>query len=197
MRPVFAHARRAVAAVSVGMSVALLAGGCGASGSADPPAGTGDSTVLPSDTAVTATSGEATGDLTDGLPDPCTWLTPGDLEAVVGTAFDEGAKNPDLSSDFQNICEWWAADGSVLFVQVLVTDGDASSSTQRQSAEDALGAASDVSVVGATDAYTVAGGSILGMVVGDNFVQVSLVSSSADDVTSETVALAEIVASNA
>jgi hypothetical protein len=179
------------------MSVALLASGCGASGSADSTAGTGDSTVLPSDTAVTATSGEATGDLIDGLPDPCTWLTPGDLEAVVGTAFDAGATNTDLSTDFQNICEWSAADGSFLFVQVLVTDGGATVSTQRQTAEEFLGKSSDVSVAGASDAYAVADGSILGMAVGDRFVQVSLLSSSLEDVTDRTVALAEIVASNA
>ncbi len=184
-------------ALSVGVTMALTLGGCGADESPESPTQGGDTTATPLDTATSPSPESGADDASNGLPDSCSWLTASDIESVVGTAFDEGATNLDLSTDFQNICEWWAADGSVLFVQVLVTEGAASLSTQRQSAEDALGATSDVSVVGATDAYTVAGGSILGMAVGDNFVQVSLVSSSPDDVTSDTVALAEIVASNA
>ncbi len=193
MRPAIAHVRRGVAAFSVVLSVALVVSGCGADGPASLPAGSGDSTAQP---AGTATSGAETGEPADGLPDPCALLTPDDLESVVGTAFGDGAVNADLSTDFQSICEWSAADESFLFVQVLVTDGSASVATQRQSAQEFLGETSDVSVAGATEAYTVANGSILGMAVGGRFVQVSLLSSSIDDLTADTVALAQIVAGN-
>jgi hypothetical protein len=189
--------RRHSIALSVGVTVALTLGGCGADPSPDSPTQRGATAATPQDTATSPSTESGADDASSSLPDPCSWLTASDIESVVGTAFEEGARNPDLSTDFQNICEWWAADGSVLFVQVLVTGDAASLSTQRQSAEDVLGATSDVSVAGATDAYTVTGGSILGMAVGDNFVQVSLVSSSPDDVTTDTVALAGIVAANA
>ncbi|WP_291379492.1 DUF3558 family protein [Demequina sp.] len=188
---------RRIAALFVGVSLAVSLSACGADESPGATSSDGDdSSALEQETAATEATSEPE-DASGDLPDPCAWLSPSDLESAVGTTFGDGAINADLSTDFQNICEWSAADGSFLIVQVLVTEDAATVSTQRESAEDFLGETTDVSVEGATAAYTVAGGSILGMAMGDFFVQVAVMSTSTDDVTAQTVALAEIIAANA
>ena len=174
------------AAATLAALVALTLGGC--SGSED--------TVAPSsgDNPVVAPDGDVP---VAGLPDACALLSAGDIASVIDASYGEGVFNDQLSDAGQNICEWKSSDSPVKFIQVLVKRGNADQiAGERASAEDFMGDSSDVSVVGGSKAYTVAGGSILGMGVDGYFVQVSNMSTSTDDVTVQTVALAAIVAGN-
>ena len=127
------------------------------------------------------------------IPDPCSLLSAADIEAVSGVAFQPGVFNEDLSTDFQSICDYSPVDGVFPLVQVLVSPGEAQVATQRSTAGDMLGGTVDVTVSGASDAYAVAGGSIVGMAANGYFVQLSYMSSDVADVTSTTVSLAEVV----
>ncbi|HEX7590012.1 MAG TPA: hypothetical protein VF362_03430, partial [Demequinaceae bacterium] len=80
------------------------------------------------------------------------------------------------------------------FVQVLVTVGADSIASERASAEASMGASEDGTVIGGGSAYTVANGSILGMRVGDYFVQVTYLAGDSADVRVVTTALAQDVA---
>lgn len=129
-----------------------------------------------------------------GLPDPCTLLTVAQIEAASGLSFGEGELNPQLSTSWQSICEWYSTDANFTFVQVVITADASTVAAQRETAEDMMGASVDVTVPGAENAYTVAGGSILGMGVEDYFVQVAYMTTGLGDVTSVTTALAAEVA---
>jgi hypothetical protein len=76
----------------------------------------------------------------------------------------------------------------------LVVVGAESIAEERAAAEASLGPSEDVGVVGGGSAYTVANGSILGMRVGDYFVQVTYYPGDATDVRVVTAALAQDVA---
>jgi len=154
--------------------------------------GCSSSDAAPSPNDSPAGSGPTAGPV--GIPDPCTLLSPAEIEAATGVAFQEGVFNTDISTDSQSICDWHPVDGVFPLVQVLVSPGAATVAAQRQSAEAIMGATTDVAVTGGQNAYTVAGGSILGMTVDDNFIQVSFMTADPDDVTTTTVTLAETVA---
>lgn len=100
-----------------------------------------------------------------------------------------GVINAQLSNDTQSICEW-KPEGGFPFVQVIVVGGADQVKTQRATAASMMGAVTDVTVPGASGAYCVANGTILGMAVGGYFVQVSYMSTSAADVSAITSALA-------
>jgi hypothetical protein len=123
------------------------------------------------------------------LPDPCSLLTPSDIAAASGVTMADGVINAQLSNDTQSICEWKPESGFP-FVQVIVVGGADQVSTQRATAESMMGASADVTVPGASGAYSVANGSILGMAAGDYFVQVAYMSTSAADVSAITSVLA-------
>ncbi|MBN2177265.1 MAG: hypothetical protein JW722_06370 [Demequinaceae bacterium] len=128
------------------------------------------------------------------IPDPCALLDSTQIETITGVSFQEGVFNTDLSTDFQSICDWHPMDGAFPLVQVLVSPGASTVAAQRESAESIMGATVDVSVTGGDNAYTVAGGSILGMTVDDYFVQVAFMTSDLYDVSTMTGNLAEVVA---
>jgi hypothetical protein len=132
------------------------------------------------------------GTVPDGgsLPDPCSLLTPAAITATSGIEFADGYFNDDQSTDTQSICEWLPTDATFPLVQVYVSGGAGQISTQRATAESMMGAGVDVTVPGAQDAYAVAKGSILGMAVGDYFVQVSYMTTDGTDVLGITSALA-------
>jgi hypothetical protein len=97
--------------------------------------------------------------------------------------------NAQLSNDTQSICEW-KPEAGFPFVQVIVVGGADQVSTQRATAASMMGAVTDVTVPGASGAYSVANGSILGMAAGDYFLQVSYMSTGTADVSAITSALA-------
>jgi hypothetical protein len=177
--PAFVSASRRALGLSA-IALALALSGC--SSSETPPADP-DSSTSPG-----GTSPEG------ALPDPCSLLTAPQIEAVSEYSFAEGEFNPQLSTSWQSICEWYATDATVTFVQIVITADASTVALQRETAEDMMGGSVDVTVPGAENAYTVAGGSILGMGVKDYFVQVSYMTTSIEDVTSITTALAAEVA---
>lgn len=123
------------------------------------------------------------------LPDPCSLLTPSDIVAASGVTMADGVINAQLSNDTQSICEW-KPEAGFPFVQVIVVGGADQVSTQRATAASMMGAVTDVTVPGASGAYSVANGSILGMAAGDYFLQVSYMSTGTADVSAITSALA-------
>ncbi|WP_082101401.1 DUF3558 family protein [Demequina rhizosphaerae] len=126
------------------------------------------------------------------LPDPCELLSAADIEAASGVGFGDGVLVEDDAAEDRASCVWNAADGPLPIVQVVVVAGADLAGSQRASAEEWMGESADVDVAGATDAYEVGDGTILGMQVGDVFVEVSFMSADSDDVTDTTVAIAEL-----
>ena len=162
--------------VAVAAAACLALAGCGSS---EPDATLSDDVnVSPAD----AGSGS--------LPDPCSLLTPASISAASGIDFADGYFNDELSNDTQSICEWLPTGATFPLVQVYVSGGAEQISTQRATAESTMGVGVDVAVAGAQDAYAVAKGSILGMAVGDYFVQVSYMTTDGSDVLAITSALA-------
>ncbi|SEJ67811.1 hypothetical protein [Demequina mangrovi] len=195
------------AAFATGMAMGMV----GCSGGDDPPSvdevtseeSAVDDTAAATEEPQAGTDDEDASDPTEeteaaggGDADVCALLGDADLEDVTGLAFDQGVFDTDLSSDLQYVCNWTHSGDTLAIVQVLVLPGVGDVVSQRDSAEEWMGATEDVEVAGATDAYSVASGSIIGMRAGDDFVQVSYMSADADDVTDMTVELAEIVVGN-
>ncbi|WP_062390003.1 hypothetical protein [Demequina iriomotensis] len=193
-----AAARRATAvAVAVAAATGIAACGGGeappsvdqvVSEDSSPSSGGGASDDAPASGGDTAASGDR---------DVCALVSPADLEEITGLTFEEGVFDTDLSSDAQLVCNWTHGGDQLAIVQVLVLPdvGDVVRS-QRDTAEEWMGATTDVEVAGAADAYALASGSILGMRVGQDFVQVSYMEASGDDVTGTTVAIAEAAIGN-
>jgi hypothetical protein len=128
------------------------------------------------------------------LPDSCTLLTTSQIKAAANVILSEGSPNTEMSRANQSVCEWRSAGDPAPFVQVLVSVGADSIAAERASAEASLGVSEEVGVVGGGSAYTVANGSVLGMRVGDYFVQVTYVTGDSADVRIVTAALAQDVA---
>ena len=165
--------RRALGSSAIALALALA--GCSSS-DADPTApGGGDAPA-------------------GSLPDPCSFLTAADVEAVSGVPSQEGEYNDITSNATQAVCDYHPVEGVFPLIEVYVAPDASSVASQRESAEDMMGASVDVTVPGASNAYTILDGSILGMAVGDYFVQVSYMTSDLDDVTALTIALASEVA---
>jgi len=174
--------RTAASAATLAIAAALALTGCSGGGTTTPAAA--DET--------TAGGGAPAA----GVPDACSLLTPSDIAGVIDGSYGEAQHNDQLSNEYQDVCEWFSSNGAATFVQVFAAPGGDQVDSQRATADDAMGPATDVTVPGATGAYSVASGSILGMAVGDTYVQVSNVQSTSDDLTAQTVALAAIVAGN-
>lgn len=130
------------------------------------------------------------------VPNPCDALTTAQVEETLGIAYDDAKPNELLSTETQAICEWWATDKPGTFVQVIVKAGAGQVAVERESANQGLGATVDETVAGATEAYSMLQGAMIGMAVDDYFVQVSNLSGTGGDHTAETIALAEFVAAN-
>ncbi len=127
------------------------------------------------------------------LPNACSLLTTAQIKAVTNVVLNEGEPNEALSTADRAICDWKSPDGPSPFVQVLVSVGADGVAAEREFAESQMGASTDVGVVGGGSAYTVADGSILGMSVGNFFVQVTYFTGDTADVSVTTVALAQYV----
>jgi hypothetical protein len=106
------------------------------------------------------------------LPDPCSLLTKAEVDAATGGSFAEGAINTLVSQDHLQACDWQSS--GIATVQALVTSVDAFD-TSRQVAVDTYGSADDVSIPGAKRAYVVKGGFLIGMDMGEVFLQVSYI----------------------
>lgn len=127
------------------------------------------------------------------VPNPCDLLTTAQIEEALGSAYEDAKPNEMQSTERQSVCEWWSTDAAGTFVQVLIKVDASSVAAERESAKEGLGATIDLEVAGATDAYSMLSGAMIGMAAGDYFVQVSNLSGDGGDQTAETLGLAEIV----
>jgi ABC-type glycerol-3-phosphate transport system substrate-binding protein len=123
--------------------------------------------------------------------DPCHVLTRTIVGQTTGVTMLRADFDEDLSNDHQRVCAWRPAAGGYPVVQVFVSEGGDQVAAQRADAESGLGASTDVTIDGATDAYVVGKGSIVGMVVDDTFVQVALIEPTGEDVSAVTITLAK------
>jgi hypothetical protein len=147
---------------------ALALAGC--SPESDPtPAGTTAGGAPPAST----TKGAAG----DDLPDPCSLLTKAEVDAATGATFGEGAINTTVSQALISACDWQSS--GVATVQVLVTTVDAFD-TSRQTAAQTYGSADDVVVAKAKRAYVVKGGFLIGLDMGEVYLQVSYIATGAN-----------------
>jgi hypothetical protein len=168
----------------------LVAAACGGD-SSDATSTTAAAEENGSTVTTAAGGGDATADI-----DPCTLLTAADLETATGVAFAEGTYNESLSQDELWICDWAASGSEFATAQVLIIPIPGAFAGNRESASDALGEVDDVDIPGADDAYVTTEGSILGMLVGDLFVQVAYIGVGPDDVLAATTELATVVVGN-
>lgn len=197
---------RTALAAAVGCAALMLAG-CG--GGDEPAAG--DSSATETEVAATGDDTpdvEATepGDSAEepsedaaaaaGLPDACGLLTSAEIESVTGDSLEAGALDEELSTGEQGVCHFAPATDPFPIVQVIVVEGPgAGFDLQMATAVSMMGdEVEDIDIPGASQAFVVAGGAIIGMAVGDHYLQVSYLSTSTDDVTDITSALAELAA---
>lgn len=167
-------------------AILLLIAACG---------GGSESTTVPAGDGGTTTTTEApSNDGGDGPGiDPCGLLSTSDLESATGIEFGEGTYNESLSQDELWICDWVASGSGFATAQVLIVPSAAAFEGNRDSAADALGGVDDVEVPGADGAYRTTDGSILGMLVGDTFVQVAFIGAGSADPAEATLEMATTV----
>ncbi len=146
---------------------------------------------------VVAGSVSLAGCSSNGRTDPCSLLTRSIVGDVTGVTMLRGAHDDVLSTDTHSVCAWRPTGSTYPVVQVFVSQGADQVASQRADAESEFGASKDVTIAGATDAYVVAKGSLVGMVIGDEFIQVAYIERSGTDVTDYTVKLAEAAAGRA
>ena len=150
------------------LAAGLVLAGC--SSESTPTSGGSTATTPPAASATTGAAG-------DGLPDPCTLLTKSEVDAATGGTFGQGAINTTVSQEFISACDWQSS--GVATVQVLVTTVDAFE-TSRQAAAQTYGSADDVTVPKAKRAYVAKGGFLIGMDMGEIYLQVSYIATGAN-----------------
>lgn len=156
----------------------------------------GTTTTSAPDESQTSEPSTQTTDRSTDLSDPCAYLSASDLETVTGLSFAEGVFNESLSGDRQVICDWIASGSEFATAQILLIPGGADGfETARSGAESVFGLV-DTDVPGAAEVYATEEGSIVGMVVGSDFVQVSYIPVGPGKVLDKTTQLAAIVVAN-
>ena len=129
------------------------------------------------------------------LGDPCALLTAADFRAASGLPFGEGAFNESFSAPERRICDWTSSDPYATG-QVLIAPG-AGFASSRQDIEEAFDEkVVSLGVPGADDAYATSEGSIVAILVGDSFIQVSYIPPGPGNVTEITQVLAATAVSN-
>jgi hypothetical protein len=124
-------------------------------------------------------------------PKACSLLDQKGIEEATGVAVQKGQLEADLSDDTHSVCAWRPELGDFPVIQVYLSAGGDQVATQRADAETGYGVPGvDVSIAGAHDAYAAGNGSLIGMVVGDYFVQVAYITPGTGDALDKTTALA-------
>lgn len=156
--------------------------------------GCGDDTDPAPDSAAQPTQTEqvVNGDAREDFSvDACSLLTAEQVAAATGASAEEGEFNAALSNGQQSVCEWQTDASAVAFVQVVVSQSNATA--ERATAEEVLGVAADTDVPGATDGYVVDG--LVGAQAGPHFVQVTVIPAD-DDAAVELAGLAVALLDN-
>ena len=129
------------------------------------------------------------------VPDACSLLDQGTIVDGAGVEVEKGKIDPDLSTDTISVCAWRPTSGTFPVIMVYLSAGAEQVEAQRLDAETGFGVPSvDVAISGASDAYAAGNGSLIGMVVGDYFVQVSYLTAGTADALDKTTPLAATVA---
>jgi hypothetical protein len=124
-------------------------------------------------------------------PNPCSLLDQGGIKEATGVAVQKGQIDAELTNDTQSTCVWRPESGDFPSIQVYLSAGGEQVTTQRADADTGYGVASvDVTIAGARDAYAAGNGSLVGMVMGDYFVQVAYLTPGTADALDKTTALA-------
>jgi hypothetical protein len=132
-----------------------------------------------------------TGCSSSSVPNACSLLTSTEISAGAGVSVTKGAIDSDLTNKTQSTCAWRPTVGSFPVIQVFVSAGGSQVAAQRKQADDGYKVASvDVTIAGAHDAYAAGNGTLVGMVVGDYFVQVAYVTNGTGDELAKTTTLA-------
>ena len=127
----------------------------------------------------------------NSTPNPCSLLSQGAIKDATGVAVQKGAIDADLTNDTQETCAWRPQSGDFPIIQVYLSPGGDQVATQRSDASSGYGVpAVDVTIAGAHDAYAAGNGSLIGMVVGDYFVQVAYITPGTSDALDKTTVLA-------
>lgn len=182
---------RLTAALGLCASVMLIIGGCS---SDDDSSGSSNATTAPTGDATDNGSGDsgASGESVD----PCSLLTVEDLQVATGVDFGEGAVNDAMTNDTNAVCDWASSGDEFATAQVIIVRGGAENLDSQKEGADEVSPTSEVEVQGADQAYRTEEGSIVGMAIGDDFVQVSYIPSGPGDVGDATLQLAETAAAN-
>ncbi|MGK2950059.1 MAG: DUF3558 family protein [Acidimicrobiales bacterium] len=174
------------------LSVLLAACGDDTDG---PQSGSSNTTAEPDSTATDADAGTTEPDTPTDLPDPCSLLTPEDIEAATGQTFGAGTINDQITNSMQTACDWGADSvfGSVL---VIVNEtGQRLVDPDLAELEEGFGEPV-VEVDLADDAYRSERGNILAMRVGDLFVSLTYSADEDGDVSEITMSLATTILAN-
>ncbi len=124
-------------------------------------------------------------------PNPCSLLDQGGIKEATGVAVQKGKIDVELTHDTQSACVWRPESGDFPVIQVYLSAGGKQVATQRADADTGYGVASvDVTIAGAQDAYAAGNGSLIGMAVGEYFVQVAYITPGTADALDKTTALA-------
>ena len=183
-----------VAALTLAM-VLTACGGDGDSADATTTTAAGGATSEATTSSTTSTTSGEEGEPVAEV-DPCSLLTAADLEAATGVAFGDGVYNESLSQDQQWICDWTATGSEFATAQVLIIPIPSVYESNKESAAEMLGDVEDVSIPGADAAYATADHSIIGMLVGDLFVQTAYLTTTGEDLTEAATEIATVVAGN-
>lgn len=133
---------------------------------------------------------------TGDAPDPCSLLTAADLQAATGVSFGEGVFNAAMSNGPQSICDWVSSGSEFATAQVLIVAGSGGDLADAAAGASQVSPTSAVDVAGADAAYQTEEGSLLGMSLHGDFVQVAYIPPGPGNVNDATLALAAVVVAN-
>jgi hypothetical protein len=170
----------------VALVAAILTGGCGSADSGAPAA---DGSIAATSGAGAATTRQ---DAPAALPDPCSLLTTAEIAAASTLEFGAGTPSTVITGEDRAACDWVSTGSTFATAQVLLWRTSAGSyDDARSGMTDALGTdVSDITIPGTRHAFTVTGGTIIGMDMGGLYLQVSFLPSSNEDVLTTTTGLA-------
>lgn len=122
----------------------------------------------------------------------CTVLTAAEISEATGLTFAEGAPSTIATGEFQDACDWTSNDGMAT-AQVIIVDQDVYD-MNKASAGAVSDTTDDIEVAGTDAAYSTFNGSIIGMRIGDRFVQFAVIAADTTDRSQAVVDLATLVA---
>jgi Protein of unknown function (DUF3558) len=184
---------RGVVAVLLVIVLSSCGGGADSATTTTAPGGGSSSTSVAGATSTTEAT-TTTGGVEAAGVDPCSLLATEDIVEITGIEFGDAVYNDDLSGPYQSICDWTATGDEFATAQVLVVSSDVFD-TQRDSAAGVFDLV-DVDIPGVDEAYATSDGSLVGMRIDGQFVQVAFLTTNAESVMPQTTQLAAVVASN-